>query len=398
MKLPFAFLTCLSLLPLMTAGPAFAQTSETGIVGSVELFVSSAARRAVLQSQPAPTTDCDRRAASADDHQRVDEGVFFRDIDAASAILSCERAVEAFPHELRFIYQLGRAYEKAGRMELAVDHYRRAHEGGYAMATTALGILYMHGDGVERDYAQARVLLEQATDQGNGLAMANLGVMHEHGRAGAEDTLAAYRLYRRSAEAGNLLGMTNLAVAYEEGIGAAPDIDEAARLFRRAAEGGNIRAMTRLGLLLENGRGVERDYAAASQLYRKAAALGDTYALNNLAVLYANGRGVPRNDEEANRLFQEAADAGNSLSMRNLALSYSRGRGLRQDPAQAAYWMVQAALAGQERALEDLRERPRQFTSQFWREFQRLMREEGRYLGRVDGIYGPATRASLEGL
>ena len=150
-------------------------------------------------------------------------------------------------------------------------------------STNNLGLNYLNGTGVPKDYAQAKQLFEKAAAAGNADAMDNLGRLYDNGNGVPQDYAQAKQWY-------------------EKGVAA-----------------GSPWAMSDLGLFYSNGNGVPRDYAQAKQWYEKAAAAGNAVAMNNLGVLYENGNGVPKDYAQAKQWYEKAAAAGNADAKRRLA-------------------------------------------------------------------------------
>ena len=98
-----------------------------------------------------PVHDCDRWAAGPDDPSRVAEGVPFYKMDAQLAIDACTSAITVYGDVPRFLYQLGRSYQKANIYDRAAYYYEKASSLYYPIAYVALGFIYEYGQGVERD-------------------------------------------------------------------------------------------------------------------------------------------------------------------------------------------------------------------------------------------------------
>jgi TPR repeat protein len=197
-----------------------------------------------------------------------------------------------------------------GQVEGAISHFRVAAERGDAEAQSNLGVLYVIGEGVGQDDAEA------------------------------------VRWYRKSAEQGFDPAQFNLGGMYERGAGVAQDYVEAARWYRAAAEQGNAEAQTDLGILYATGRGVALDNVEAARWYRMAAKQGHADAQYSLGFMYATGRGVEQDDVEAERWCRKAAERGNPEAQYNLGSMYATGWVVEQDPAEAERWYRQAAEQG----------------------------------------------------
>lgn len=130
---------------------------------------------AVLAQQTGPAAtesvfsqvdECDVLAAHPDDARRLADGLEDDEMVPRLARMACERAVQRFPNEPRFTFQLGRALLTEGRRAEATPQFRRAADRGYAAAIAFLGNAYQFGWGVPVDTAAARGLYTKATAAG----------------------------------------------------------------------------------------------------------------------------------------------------------------------------------------------------------------------------------------
>lgn len=67
-------------------------------------------------------------------------------IDASAAMTACSAAVAANPKVARYHFQLGRALNKAGKLNEAMAEYGLATEFGVWIAETSIGDMYEFGD------------------------------------------------------------------------------------------------------------------------------------------------------------------------------------------------------------------------------------------------------------
>jgi len=79
----------------------------------------------------------------------------------------------------------------------------KAAEQGDAEAQASLGVSYLAGREVPKDWVKARDLLSKAAEQGDVLSEANFAFMLEHGMGGAVDRTEAIKWYQKAAAAGN---------------------------------------------------------------------------------------------------------------------------------------------------------------------------------------------------
>ena len=128
-------------------------------------------------SPAAAITECDRLAADPDDPNREGPGVALGKIDAPSAIARCGQALAQHPNNPRVMFNLGRANERAGRLDEAARLFKLAADQGYALAQLDLGTSYAGGSrGLATDEREAVRLVKLAADQGLAAAQFTLGV------------------------------------------------------------------------------------------------------------------------------------------------------------------------------------------------------------------------------
>jgi TPR repeat protein len=154
-----------------------------------------------------------------------------------------------------------------------------------AWALVMMAQKYKKGKGVKQSYEIARMLYEQATQQGDVGAMTSLGFMYEHGRGVEVSYERAFEYYKHDAHLGYAYGQSNLGKMYYHGKGATQSYARAKEYWELAVEQGHAVAMFSLACLYANGEGVERDLTKARELFTNAAALRDNEAINALKQL-----------------------------------------------------------------------------------------------------------------
>jgi len=110
--------------------------AAAGVVAGILL-----AGPAIADPSPAAAiTECDRLAAHPKDPNREGPGVALDKIDVPAAIASCGHALAQNPNNPRVTFNLGRANERAGRLDETVRLFRLAADQGYARAQFNLGV------------------------------------------------------------------------------------------------------------------------------------------------------------------------------------------------------------------------------------------------------------------
>lgn len=79
-----------------------------------------------------------------------------------------------------------------------IEEMKRKAEEGEIDAIVQLGISYLYGYGIEVDYVEAFIYLQDAAIKNDGEAQLHLGKMYENGWGIKPDLWTAYSLYRRS--------------------------------------------------------------------------------------------------------------------------------------------------------------------------------------------------------
>ncbi len=141
--------------------------------------------------------------------------------------------------------------------------------GGAAMN---LAMLYLYGQGVEKNYDKAREWLLIAEADKKPMASYELGLFYSNGLATDTSPRRAFHYFEKAAAAGIAPATRQVAIAYHIGIGAEKNLDKAIICYTRAANQGDVLAMRDLGNIYR----LERVGAGSSEgWYRKAADLGD---------------------------------------------------------------------------------------------------------------------------
>ncbi len=203
------------------------------------------------------------------------EGIEFENIDADKAIKACEDSVKNEPRNLRYLYQLGRAYYKKEEYTKAMELYQKAADKGVAQAQYDLGGLYggtIYRDkkGVKRNGGKAVELYQKAADQGYVEAENTLGAIYEFGLHNVrQDYSKAVEYYKKASEKGFLKSYSSLAGLYTYGRGVNQDYKKAAKYYMKGADQGDAFSIYMLGKVHMEGKGVEQDNKKAIDFFKK---------------------------------------------------------------------------------------------------------------------------------
>jgi serine/threonine protein kinase/tetratricopeptide (TPR) repeat protein len=220
-----------------------------------------------------PANECDRQAGYVNDPE-LPKGIDPKPIefiDATHAIPACLRAVESAPNVLRWRVSLGRAYERAGRLQEARQAYLQAADEGSGPGAFLYAIMANKGQGGPQDDVEAERYFKIARSRGFAPASTALGVLYTYGdRPNAPGDADAMRLLEEAAQRGQATAMYRLGEAYERGrlnrriVPVDPALSQqwyqhAFETFQHDAEAHDINAYRFLSLMYDGGRGVQRD-------------------------------------------------------------------------------------------------------------------------------------------
>ena len=203
--------------------------------------------------------------------------------------------------------------ERASARQKAIADLKEVAYAGDVNAQVHLGMIYLTGDGVAKDDAEAVKWLKKAADQDSALAERYLAEMYFKGRGVPADNEQAAKWLRQAAEQGDAQSQYNLGVLYTQGLGVPRNLKDSANWMRKAAEQSLAAGQMGLGAAYENGDGVPPDPVEAAKWYQKAVDQNYVPALDHLARLLATSNNSKVLDpKQAIALAIKAVAGGNN--------------------------------------------------------------------------------------
>ncbi|MGQ3890029.1 tetratricopeptide repeat protein [Legionella sp. CNM-1927-20] len=280
-----------------------------------------------------------------------------------------------------------------------------------------LGTYYSNGNGLSKNIAKAKELLQQSAQAGFSYANFNLAILQYHlgenflpeldkarqlGNSKAGLLLADYymltasnpdnmkqakEIYQDFANKGDKDAELKLAFLYDKGLGGEENKELAFHWYQLAAEQDQPVAQYQLAQFYQLGRvdkvpnydlakkwysqaqanytpaavalgfiyeTVDNDYRNALNSYLFAANKQDKVAQYNLALIYEMGKDIAVDYAKAQEFYIRAAEQGYAKAMNQLAGIYLRGDLGKRDEQLALSWYKKAAKAGDSSALYEL--------------------------------------------
>ena len=326
-------------------------------------------------------------------------GVYLTKIDAKRAQTACAQAVNENPQDSMLINLLGRSFEADRNYTEARRNYTKASEMGNLYALANLGWFSVYGIDGPVNVEEGRKAFEKGAISGNHAAQASLAFLYRDGYGGSEQNNAeAIRWYEKAAEQNNATALGNLGWFYREGVGVQKDYQKSLAYYTRGADAGDLSSIAAMGYAAQNGLGMPQNYDEARRWYEKGANAGDAYSMASLGFLYDAGAGVKQDYVEARYWYEKAADAGSAYAMGNLSRLYDQGLGTAVDAKEAVRWAVAAVERGDTGKLDELKTSPTNFSVNFRKEFQKVLKDRNYFRGVVNGDFGPDTIIAIDSL
>lgn len=165
------------------------------------------------------------------------------------------------------------------------------------------------------DYQKAKMIWEEASQTSNDdQAMVNLGLIYLKGEGVAKDFDKARAYFESASRQYNSSAFYNLALMYQSSIGVKEDMSKAIEFLTLASKSGHINASFRLGLLLLHDRSNHEKLKAGFEAMLKAALGGHAMAKMQMGGIdkIANTQAVPNSDfrqkayEEQKAIIEDA--------------------------------------------------------------------------------------------
>lgn len=168
----------------------------------------------------------------------------------------------------------GMTYYQQGQYGVALYELEGAAFQGDKEASLLVGLMYLKGQGTEKNPVQAAYWFQEAAKLDSAEAHGYLAELYLAGNGLPQSDQNAFYNADAAAKQGHVPSELMLGNLYLEGRGTERDVDAASEWLGKAAEAGNAEAQYRLGQLLETGEGGSKDPELALHWYTLAASSG----------------------------------------------------------------------------------------------------------------------------
>ena len=144
----------------------------------------------------------------------------------------------------------GKNAHHAGAYDTAFRILMPLAEQGHKRAQTGIGLMYLHGNGVEKNESKALEWFKEATCQNHDWAFYHLGTMYYYGMSVEQSYEKSFEYFQKASLINNATAFLNLGHFYQEGKGVQKDDLLALKNYKKALQLGEIDAAFYLGEIL----------------------------------------------------------------------------------------------------------------------------------------------------
>ncbi|XP_046849524.1 protein sel-1 homolog 1-like isoform X2 [Xenia sp. Carnegie-2017] len=154
-------------------------------------------------------------------------------------------------------------------------YFQMAADTGNSNAFAFLGKLYSNGNSaVKANNETAMKYFKKAAEMGNPVGQSGVGLMYLFGKGVPKDYALAIKYFKLAADQGWVDGQLQLGTIYYHGLGVKRDYKQAFKFFNLASQSGNIQALYFLGMMYSSGTGTIRSCRTATELFKNVAERG----------------------------------------------------------------------------------------------------------------------------
>lgn len=220
-----------------------------------------------------------------------------------------------------------------------------------------LGLLYLSGEGVEKEYKKAFELFKKSNEKySDKYNRYNLGRCYYHGWGIEKDYHLAFSYFIQNKDTDHSWSKRYLGLCYRFGYGVEKnDTFGFNYLFEANKHINDNKTKYELARCYYYGKGIDENKAQSVGYFLELVNDNYKYAYNYLGLCYLNGYGVEKDTAFAYELFKQANKLNQtSATLYNIGLCYEKGYGVDMDINQALEYYQQSSNLGGEKAKKKL--------------------------------------------
>ena len=162
----------------------------------------------------------------------------------------------------------GKNAHHAGAYDTAFRILMPLAEQGHKRAQTGIGLMYLHGNGVEKNESKALEWFKEATCQNHDWAFYHLGTMYYYGMSVEQSYKKSFEYFQKASLINNATAFLNLGHFYQEGKGVQKDDLLALKNYKKALQLGELDAAFFLGEILLSSEEISNDNLIALMWFK----------------------------------------------------------------------------------------------------------------------------------
>ena len=162
----------------------------------------------------------------------------------------------------------GKNAHHAGAYDTAFRILMPLAEQGHKRAQTGIGLMYLHGNGVEKNESKALEWFKEATCQNHDWAFYHLGTMYYYGMSVEQSYEKSFEYFQKASLINNATAFLNLGHFYQEGKGVQKDDLLALKNYKKALQLGELDAAFFLGEILLSSEEISNDNLIALMWFK----------------------------------------------------------------------------------------------------------------------------------
>jgi TPR repeat protein len=228
-------------------------------------------------------------------------------------------------------FELGMMYLKGEKVNKdynkAMGHFLNAAEHNHCIAQCNIGVMYCNSCGVEQDFQKGAYWLFKSAQQEYDVAFFNLGVLFLYGNGPKKNSKLAFKCFYLAAVQEHAEAQYNVGMSYHKGDGVEQDYTIATKWLKKSADQNYNSALYNLGVIYFSGHGVKLDYRKAYEWFEKAAIQRHIDAKIYLGHMCYIGKGTEQSFKKALKHLEPCLETDTGTDLYNLIAASHLGLG-----------------------------------------------------------------------